>query len=238
VPRGELRRDARLTAQDLTELRSAEPPPPGIDWKLTVGVAATDAENGNARWSTPFQLRALFNEGRTAFKLSGDGFSRERSIDGTASGLNDLNATLTQALAEGFLGEIGVTVPSGGDAGSSAGRERLGAIYNRSLSRRWDGQIQARLVRFEADPQPGVSRIRRQGLVQLAYNFDAPRTVMVFQLLRYYRPGVGALSQAVVAYEAPLQEKKRPPVGAISFTRGLSVGARDDTLEFDVSFRF
>ena len=92
APRGELRRDARLTAQDLTELRSAEPLPPGIDWKLTVGVAATDAESGKDRWATPFQLRALFNEGRTAFKLSGDGFSRERSIDGTASGLNDVNA--------------------------------------------------------------------------------------------------------------------------------------------------
>ena len=233
-----LRRDARLTAQDLTELRSLEEPPPGVDWRLTVGAARTGAQNGEKRWSTPFQLRALFDRGRTAFKLSGDGFSSVRSAEGNASGLNDVNAVLSHAFASGLIGEIGMTLPSGGEVGSSTGRKRIGATYNRRLGGRWDGQIQLRLIRFDADQPSGVSRVRRQGLVQAAYNFDAPRTALVFQLTRNYRPGAGGAAQGAAIFEFPLQETKRPPVGALGFTRGLTAGARDNTLEFDVSIRF
>ena len=232
-----LRRDARLTVQDLTELR-ARPAPPGIDWKLTLGLATTDAENGGKRWATPFQLRARFNEGRTAFKLSGDGYSHLHAQSRTTAGITDLNAIATQLVTEDLLAEVGVTLPARGEAGSSAGRERIGLAYNRVLSRHWEAQVRARLVRYDTDPRPGVSRIRRQGLVQVAYNFDAPHTDLLFQLLRNYRPGSSSASQAAIIYEFPLEQKRRPAIGAIGFTRGLSPHVRDNTLEFDVSVRF
>ena len=233
----DLRRDARLTGQDIAELRAVKALQ-GVDWKLTVGTAATKAENGDTRWAVPFQLRARFNEGRSALKVSGDGYSRIQSKDGTASGFNDLNLIGTQLLSDDFLVEAGVTLPAGGDIGSDEGRERIGLVYNRVLSRRWDAEFHVRLTRYDADPKPGVARIRRQGLVQAAYHLDAPHTHVLFQLLRSYRPGSSSASQGALAYEFPLQQKRRPAVGSLSFTRGLTSGARDNTVEFDVSLRF
>src|SRR5882672_209953 len=104
-----LRRDSRLEAVDLAELRRrllAE-----VDWKLTLGVAEVRAENGERVTATPFQVRARFNEGRTAFKLSGEGYAWLRSDEGSASGYRDVNAMLTQVVASGTVLEGGMTLP-------------------------------------------------------------------------------------------------------------------------------
>lgn len=234
----EIRQDARLTAQDLTELGSLEKPPPGVDWRLTAGAARTFGEDGSRQWSTPFQLRALFDKGRTALKVSGDGISSVRTADGSLSGLGDVNVVLSHRFSAGLIGEIGLTLPAGGEVGSDAGRKRIGAAYNGHIAGRWDGQVRYRMVRFDGSPAPGLSRVRHQGLVQAAYNFSAPRTSLTLQLARNYRAGAGGATQAAAIYEYPLVDAKRPPVGAFSLTRGLTAGARDTTLEYDISIRF
>jgi hypothetical protein len=231
-----LRRDSRLEAIDLAELRRrllAE-----VDWKLTLGVAEVRAENGERLTATPFQVRARFNEGRTAFKLSGEGYAWLRSDEGSASGYRDVNAMLTQVVASGTVLEGGMTLPAGGEVGSSHARERVGAIYNHVFSPRWEGQVHGRLTRHNGDPRPGVGRTRSQGLVQAAYNLDTPYSDVLFQLLRSYRLGSASGSAVAVAYEFPLQEKRRPPTGAVSFTRGITSGAHDNTVEFSLSLRF
>ena len=232
-----LRRDSRLQAHDLGELRVLKALRE-LDWKLTLGIADTHAENGDQVTSAPFQLRARFNEGRTALKLSGTGYTRIRSEDGSATGFNDVNVLLTQLVATGLVAEGGVTVPAGGEIGSSHGRKRLGAIYNHVFSPRWEGQVHGRLTHYDGDLKPGLGRVRSQGLVQLAYNLDTPRSDVLFQLLRSYRAGSTSASSASVVYEFPLEQKRRPAMAAASFTRGLTAGAHDNTVEFDLSLRF
>jgi hypothetical protein len=87
----ELRRDSVLTAQEI-----AEPRP--VDYKLLLGAAYTDAESGERRWATPFEFRLRFNDRRTYFKVSGDGYvdSRPTADDETdpASGLANVKGKL------------------------------------------------------------------------------------------------------------------------------------------------
>jgi hypothetical protein len=232
-----LRRDARLAAHDLAELRLPTTLRE-VDWKLTAGIAATRAENGERIVSTPFQLRARFNEGRTALKLSGSGYSDVRSEGHSAAGFNDVYLMLNQLVAPGLIAEGGASLPAGGEIGSSDTRERVGAIYNHGFSRRWDGQLHARLTHYEGEVRPGVARVREQGLAQVAYNLDAPRSDVLVQLLRTYRRGARSASSAAIVYEFPLAQKRRAPMAAVGFTRGLTAGARDNTLEVDLSLRF
>jgi len=231
----ELRRDSVLTAQEVAEPRA-------VDYKLLLGVAYTDAESGERRWATPFEFRARFNERKSYFKLSGDGYvvSRPAAEDETdpASGLANVNVGIGHRLAEGWRGFVGLTIPTHGEVGSKRGRERVSLSYEDTLWRQWSGMIKAQLVRFDADPQPHESRYRRQGLVQLVYNFD-PSTLALIQLERAVRPGVSSGSAATFSYQMPIGRTAGGPVlGIGSFSRGLTAGAHDNTIELDVCLRF
>ena len=232
-----LRRDARLEARDFSEMHLFKAVA-AIDWKLTLGLAETHAESGDRITSTPFQLRARFNEGRTALKLTGSGYASVRSADGAATGPSDVNVMLTQLVAPGLVGEAGVTVPSGGEVGSLNARKRAGAIYNYAFTSRWEGQVHGRLTYYDGELKPGVGRVRSQGLVQAAYNLDTPHSDVLFQLLRSYRANATSGSAVAVAYEFALEQRRRPPMAAISFAHGITSGAHDNSVEFDVSVRF
>jgi hypothetical protein len=225
-----LGRDSAVAAQDRVER-------PQRDYKLQLGVAYTEAAGGERTWATPFYFRARFNERRTFVKLTGDGYVASRSDEGRLEGIANVNASLVHRLAEGLRGEVGITIPTGGDAGSRRGRERVGMSYERTLSGPWTGLAGARLVRYDADPGPNESRIRRQGLLQLAYSFDAS-TLAFGQLERAYRPGVNSATAAAVGYQWPVGRSAAGPTLAIlTFARGLSRGAHDSTLELGFSLR-
>jgi len=228
----ELRRDGLLAAQAFAERFRP------VDYKLLLGAAYTDAESGERRWATPFQFRARFNERRTFLKLSGDGYVASRSDDGNASGLANVNVGVSHQLAEGLRGALGVTLPTGGEVGSHRGRERVGLSYAHALWGGWSAELEAQLVRFNADPAPGESRVRRQALVQVAYNFD-PSTLALVQLERAYRPGVSSASVATVGYQMPVgRTAGGVALGVATFSRGLTAGTRDNTIELDVCLRF
>jgi hypothetical protein len=231
-----LRRDARLERLDLDELRNRLLHE--VDWKLTLGVAEVHAENGDRLTATPFQLRARFNQGRTAFKLSGDGYDRVRSGNETASGFNDVNAMLTQVVADDAVVEGGVTLPAAGEVGGSHARQRVGALYHHSFTPRWEGQVHGRLTRYDGELKPGVARVRHLGLVPVVYNLDAPRSDVVLQLLRTQRGGSTSASSLAATYEFPLAQGRRPPMAALSFTRGITSGAHDNAVEADLSLRW
>jgi len=229
----ELRRDGMLAAQEFAE-RDRRP----ADQRLLLGVAYTDAESGEERWVTPFEYRVRFNERRTYIKISGDGYVDSRSEEGHFTGFTNINVALTHRLAQGLRGTLGATLPSGTEVGSQSGRTRAGLSYEHELWDRWSGLVKAQLVRYEADPDPGESRVRRQALAQIAYTFDAD-TLAFAQLERFYRPGVVSASVASVGYQMPIgRTAGGPMVGVVTYSRGLSDGLHDNTIEFDVCLRF
>jgi len=231
-----IRRDTRLESEDLGDLRRRELEK--IDWKLTLGVAAVEAESGDKFVTTPFLLRARFNEGKTALKLSGDGYLQGHVDGEPVSGFNDLNLMMTQAMALNTVLEAGVTFPAGGEVGSTHARQRLGALYHHVFSRRWEGQLHGRLTHYNTDPKPDVSPIRRQGVAQLAYNLDRPNSDVLLQLSRTYRPGSASATSVTGVYEFALSDKRRPTMASVGFTRGITSGVHDNTAEFDISLRF
>ena len=240
------RLESRVAGREIKSLdRAAAEAAPPIAWDMSIGIAYTDAQDGSKSTSSPFLLKAKFNEGKTSIKLTGDGFARVKTSDGSSSGLSDVTVTLAHLLGSHktidgtakLVGEIGYTIPSHSDVGSTKGRERIGLAFSLPFSQAWAGRASARLIRFEEDPPAGVSRVSRSGIVQTTYTFlDAPGTDIVIQLERSYRPGAGGTSQATVTYDFPMTYKGF--IGSIGFTRGLTSGARDNSLEFDISLSF
>ena len=229
----ELRGDALLSAQE-----SAERGRPPVDYRILLGAAYTDAESGERRWATPFQLRVRFNERKSYLKFSGDGLVSSRSDEGELSGLANLHVVLGHRLAEGVRGWAGVTLPTGGEVGSSHGRIRVGASYEHEIYGPWSAQIKGQLVRFNADPEPGESRMRRQLLGQLVYGFD-PYTLLLGQLERIYRPGVAGATIASLGYQKPIgRTAGGVTLGIVTLSRGLSAGGHDTTIELDIGLRY
>jgi hypothetical protein len=80
--------------------------------------------------------------------------------------------------------------------------------------------------------------VRRQALVQLAYNFD-PSTLALVQFERQYRPGVSSASVVSFGYQRAIGRTAEGPVlGVLTLSRGFTTGAHDNTIELDVCFRF
>jgi hypothetical protein len=228
----DLRRDGLITAQEAAE---ADRP---VDYKMLVGVAYTDAENGERRWATPFQLRLRFNDRKTYLKFSGDGLVYSHTDEGEASGVANINIGIGHRFAEGLRGTFGVMMPTAGEVGSQHGRARAGLSYERNLYGKWNGAIEAQVVRYADDPDPGESRIRRQGLVQASYAFN-PDTLALLQFERIYRPGVSSASVVTAGYQRAIGRTARGPLlGIATLSQGLTAGREDTTLELDVSWRF
>ncbi len=242
-----LRQDARALAR---ESRAAAPPAaPAVAWDVSIGVAYTDAEDDTKVWNTPFVLKATFNDRIDSLKVTGDGYTRVKAPDGeTANGFSDVSLGFAHTFykkvenqrATKLLGSLGYTIPSHGEVGSSSGKARIGATYLAPLVGAWDGLVTASLSRSSAEPAPGTSRVGRSIFVQAAYSFkDAPGSDVAFQFSRSYRQGVGGSSQATAAYEFPVTSKgENGWIGSLSFTRGLTSGSRDNSIEFDLSLSF
>jgi hypothetical protein len=229
----ELRRDGLITAQEAAE---ADRP---VDYKMLAGVAYTEAENGERRWATPYQLRIRFNRGKTYLKFSGDGLVSSRTDEGEASGLANINIGIGHRLAKGLRGTFGVMMPTAGEVGSQHGRARAGLSYEYEFTKQWHAAIEAQVARYADDPDPGESRIRRQGLVQGSYVFHGD-TLALVQFERIYRPGVSSASVVTVGYQRPIGQtaRGRPVLGIATLSHGLTAGREDTTLELDVSWRF
>ena len=228
----DLRRDGLFTAQQAAE---ADRP---VDYKMLAGLAYTEAENGERRWATPYQLRIRFNDRKTYLKFSGDGLVASHSDEGEASGLANINIGIGHRLAEGLRGTFGVMMPTAGEVGSQHGRARAGLSYEYSFTKRWNGAIEAQVVRYADDPDPGESRIRRQGLVQASCNFTGD-TLALVQLERVYRRGVSSASVVTAGYQLAIAQTARGPLlGIVTLSHGLTAGHEDTTLELDASWRF
>lgn len=213
----------------------------GVQMSVTGGLSYTDAEAGTETFSTPFTLKATFNEGRTSARLSGDGYQSVDSGASTASGLADILAAVSHQLyafpsVKGKLfGEAGFTFPTGGDVGSSKSRQRVGASYAMPLTDAWSAVLLGRLTRASADPAPGASRVTRTVSGEAGYKFREVNDV-AFSLARSYRPGAGGNSQAGLTYNRKLSTAGARVTGG--YVRGFTSGAESDTVYASVSLPF
>ena len=210
---------------------------PGVQMSVTGGLSYTDAEAGSETFSTPFTLKAAFNQGKTSARISGDGYQSVDSGASTKSGVADILAALSHqyAFQSGSLtGEVGLVLPTGGEVGSSKSRQRISAAYSTPLSAAWSAVMLGRLTRNSADPAPGASRITRTLSGELGYRFQEVNDV-AFSLARSYRPGAGGTSQAGLSYSRKLSTGTKVVAG---YVRGFTTGAESDNVYASVSLPF
>lgn len=254
TPRSEnrlLRQESRVEAR---EFRQAPPDglvatspmagAPAPKWAGTVGLAYTDGEDGSKTWNAPYFLQRALGE-KDAFRIFGDGWTHVDPGAGgeDKSGIADVGIAYVRQLAGSKSGpkwsvggDVGFMLPTGGDVGSSNGKVRLGASAKREFGR-WTGSLGGRLIRLNGAVADHTSRYARAGLAGLDYDLGGDRTASL-QLSRSYRPGAGGSTQASAAYEWPFGALKRELTGALSFTRGVTSGSRDNAIQFDLGFKF
>jgi len=214
---------------------------PGLQMSVSGGLSYTDAEAGSETFSTPFTLKATFNEGKTSARLSGDGYQSIDSGASTASGLADLLAAVShqlyafESVSGKLFGEAGLTFPTGGDVGSSKSRQRVGASYAMPLTDAWSAVLLGRLTRASADPAPGVSRVTRTVSGEVGYKFLAVNDV-AFSLARSHRSGAGGNSQAGLTYNRKLATAGIRVTGG--YVRGFTSGAESDTVYASITLPF
>lgn len=242
-----LRQEARMLGREMRVTAEAEAAPPALSWDISIGAAYTDAEDKSKTWTTPFVIKAIFNEKIDTLKLAGDGYTSTKADDGTRSrGFSDLDVALIHTLYRKkendritkFSVQAGYVMPTHGEVGSSKGKEKIGASYLAPLVGAWDGLVTVKLSRQDADPKPGASRYGRSVLAQATYTYPDTSDVL-FQFLRTYRPGAGGTTQVTAAYEFPITSKGKDGwIMSINLIRGLSTGGRDNTIEVDFSLSF
>jgi hypothetical protein len=237
-------RSELLTNPVIRELPPGDDKPDAIEWFGSVGATYIDAEDGSKLWLTPFTLDAQLSRD-TTLRVEGDGFGHIDFDGSTTQGFSNVTLIASQVVFRNEASRvrlaIGASAPGSNGTGSSGAKQRVSASYSRNLSPSWSLLAAGRLTRRNQDPLPGASRIEQYGRLQAGYTLDPPiatsllpRAVTVL-LERTYRHGAGGTTQATASYEFPLSAKLG---GAISFTRGLSTGLRDNTLAFDLLFGF
>jgi hypothetical protein len=213
----------------------------GVQMSVTGGLSYSDAEAGTETFSTPFSLKATFNEGKTSARLSGDGYQSVDSGASTASGVADILALVSHrlytfpSLGAKLVGEAGFTFPTGGEVGSSKSRQRVGASYAMTLTDAWSAVVLGRLTRASADPAPGTSRVARTVSGEVGYKFRQVNDVAL-SLARSYRPGASGNSQAGVTYSRKLSPAGTGVTGG--YVRGFTSGAESDTVYASIALPF
>jgi hypothetical protein len=211
-------------------------------WDTTIGLAFTDTESGGKTWTTPFVATRTLDNPRNRLRFSGPGILDTESNGGASkSGIGDVSVALVRTLhappadqrGTSFSGDVALTVPTGGDVGSKNAKERIGGTVRTPLSAKWDGTGSLKVTRHSGELRPGFGRTSQSALLQGAYSFTKVETA-TFQLQRNYRDGVGGTNALTGAYNFPLGGA----VAGVSYARGLTAGARDNTVQLDMSFKW
>ena len=221
-------------------------------WTATIGVAYSDGEDDSKTLSTPFLLDRPLGDGESV-RLSGDGWNRVRP-DGadTKKGFADVSILyrfgLLKSKAEkgpdgkpkgdkwAWRGDAGIVVPTGGDIGSSDGKQRIGTSFKYEHDK-WTGSVGARLTRLSGPIAENRSRNGRSGLASLEYSV-AKDTAISAELSRSYRPGARGSTELSAGYEWPFVMLDRKFSGSVGLSRGLTKGSRDNAVEFSLTFGF
>ena len=212
---------------------------PTIEWEATIGAGYTHGEDGSKTWNAPFEVLVKWNEGATKIKLGGDGYTRSEQGQDVASGVSDLRLTLTHRLLKwedkaSLSGNMALVLPTAGDVGARTAQQRLGLSYLNNFNASWSWGVRGTGSHNNRTFKAGASASGLSGGANFAYSFDPERT-LTLDISRSYRRGAGGASALSASFDFPLTNSV---VGSVGLSRGLTTGARDNSLEFDLNYAF
>jgi hypothetical protein len=235
----DVRRDARDARRDaqVTRLlaRDVQPEQPVAD--LTVGVAAARAEDDGHVVSTPIAF-GYQTAGKTEwwkFELKGDGYVKVRTPDApSASGLGDLAFNVYHWLSPQLIGGLGLGIPSHGEVGSRDWSENAKLVFHGDFgSSRWSYLLIGIAAHLHG-AAAGTGSVSEALYGELDYNIGDRQTMLV-NLSRGHQRGARGVTVFGLEYDFPIAKKWDGKLGA---SRGLTRGARDTGVEFDVTYTF
>ena len=233
VGRDALRYDE--AAEGFAIKRAPEAGKPSVELRL--GFAYEADEDGANGLTTPFAWDWISADNTNRLQIRGDGYSRQRSPDGTRRGLANVGIRLSHNFgdfAQGkFVGAIGLVIPSHGEVGSSAAAQTISASYSRKLSPTWR-TVGVAFLAHSNRHLPGISQYTKGGHAELDYAVDGDRG-FILGLDRRYTSGAGGSTDLGIEYDFPLSGKL---AAELSVSRGLTSGARSTAIDFTIVYPF
>lgn len=231
-------RDA-LRSDELAERFAIEQAPEAKkpSFELRLGLAYEEDEDDASGMTTPFAWDWISADGTNRLQIRGDGYSRQRSLDGARRGLANVGVKVSHNFgdfAQGkVVGAVGLVIPSHGEVGSRAGAQSLAASYSRKLDKTWKTVVVAFLAHADRH-SPGISPYTKGGHLELGYAIDADRG-FILGLDRRHTGGAGGSTDLGIEYDFPLSGKLAVE---LSVSRGLTAGARSTAIDFTIVYPF
>jgi type II secretory pathway pseudopilin PulG len=225
-------------------LPNGEPPcnPTNLLWTASIGAAYTDAESGTKTGSVPYNVKAQIGDNSLSL-TSPNGYSHVSSDGSSKSGVGDPTIQAAhqwnlECKVSTLIGSVGATIPAGGEVGSTNAKQRAGLSYARAFSAEWKVTLSGKIAHTTKMTDPGVSAITDTGLISVTYRLpDNPSMHQLqLQLGRSNQSGVGGSTQSAFTYNFPITASTLG--GSLAYTRGLTAGTRDNTLEFDLVWQW
>lgn len=208
-------------------------------YDLSVGAAYTGGEDSSKTWVTPVELDITLPDKLNVFSFQTDGYTNVNNQGRTESGLSSINLAASHSFktSDGHLAlnlGAGVSVPTGGSVGGSSSAQSLSVKIIQSITEKWIGEAALSEEHSNTTPAPGASNSANTGLFMLRYKVDS-NYEWGFVIDRSVRGGAGGTTEISGEYDFPLTKVLG---GVFTLTRGLTVGSRDTTLEFDLTHSF
>lgn len=234
------RRPAGVTAASKINILTLEGAKPvGWVYSFTAGGAYTDGDDGSRTWSTPFSLDA--QNGDFGLTLLEDGYMR---ISGAtkASGLGDptfgasyvFGKDNPESPTKWFKTGLSVTLPAGGDVGSAHSSEALSGSYTFTPAAGWSIKTGVNLSRAEGAIS-GANPYGQSALIRIEYGWgpDDRSSAVSLQAKQSHHNGGSNTAELLFEWDFPFWKKTN---AALSLAQGLTKGARDTSIEFDVTW--
>jgi hypothetical protein len=211
-----------------------------IAWTIIPGISYTHGQDGSRTWNGPLELDASWNDDATVLSVTTNGYTSTRTDSGTSRGLDDVTLTLSHELPistddDVVRGNLSLIVPTHGDIGSDAAQERLGLSY-KHVFHGWNVLVSGQATHHGGDVPDSTSRTSYGLLMQGTLDVPNANDTDVFgQIVRNYRKGPGGQTSIALGSDFPVSKSFG---GTLTLTRGLTGGARDTSLEFDLAYQF
>jgi hypothetical protein len=203
--------------------------------ELRAGLARDRAEGGATATSTPLALS--YQPSATSpwtFEVSGAGYTRATTPHGPAvDGLADVSVDVSRSLPGSFIAVLGVTVPTGGEVGSTTASQHLSLLRIGGLGKDWSYLWLTDVQRSNRRDE-GLARTAQTLYGEADYDAGEGRTLF-FSAVRWHRRGAGGVTDLGVGYTFPVAASSLATLG---LSRGISQDAKHTGLSFKVKHSF
>lgn len=204
-------------------------------FEVRSGLAGDRAEDGTKVLSMPVALTYQpFEASPWILAVSGAAHTRITSPAAPPTeGLADVTFELTRSLPESFFATLGVTVPTGGEVGSTTARQTVALLRLGELGKGWSYVGLVALQRSNRLNQ-GLGRTAQTLYGRLHRDVGDGCTLYVSGA-RWYQRGAGGLTDLGLGYTFPVADKAG---AALELTRGITRGARHTGVSLTLTFVF